>query len=68
MSQFPAPNRALQPDVIAPAPDSSVDRKARKLLAREAKVQPGPPKTNPSNGSSAGVKVSGGARISGGRS
>ena len=67
MAQFPSPNKALQSDVIAPSPVTPEDRKARGLLSRAASGHTGRPKTNPSNGSSMGTKVSGGARISGGR-
>jgi hypothetical protein len=56
---------------IVPTPDTSVDKVARKLLARSAATHPGTNKTAPSNGAVAapisGTQVSGGASITGGR-
>ena len=65
MAQFP--QRNAQSYVTYPAVVTAEDRKQVRLLARSAKNHIGKPKTNPSNGSSMGTKVSGGGRISGGR-
>jgi hypothetical protein len=71
MATFPAPNRGLQPDVVAPAPRTSSDIKAAKLLSRDAKQMTNVSHVSDTNGATAGpisgTKVSGGARISGGK-
>jgi len=68
MATFPARDAKLQPGVIAPNPDTSADVQARKLLRREAKTLPGVSHVAASNGQSVGgAKVSGGARITGGK-
>ena len=50
------------------APNNTADTVAVKLLSRAAKIVPGKPLTNPSNGRAAmGTQVQGGGRIKGGR-
>lgn len=67
MAKTPALNAALHPDVIQPRPDTSADVEARGLLRRAAQGKPASARTVNNGASVGGTKVSGGARISGGK-
>lgn len=69
MATFPARDAKFTP--IITQPDTPAETEARKMLRRSAEDKSKDPLTNPGNGSVArpvvGTKVSGGAKITGGR-